>query len=87
MYIVLLVFVQIISTTHRANSVSSLHTLAIDKGTVVAILPQNKALRQYQAREIVDPPNPMLYPSLINTQTHDTLALLNGLTNGFSLIK
>lgn len=62
------------------------HSLAIDRGKIIAILPSNDAKMQFDAQTSVDLPNHALIPGLINTHTHAAMTLMRGLADDLPLM-
>ncbi|MBB5019617.1 5-methylthioadenosine/S-adenosylhomocysteine deaminase [Chitinivorax tropicus] len=62
------------------------HSLAIDKGRIVAILPTAEAPASYLARERVDLGSHVLMPGLINLHSHAAMSLLRGLADDLPLM-
>lgn len=61
------------------------HSLAIDAGRIVAILPAAEARESIQARESISLPGHALLPGLINAHTHAAMSLLRGLADDMPL--
>ncbi|MEX1034139.1 MAG: TRZ/ATZ family hydrolase [Cellvibrionaceae bacterium] len=55
--------------------------LAIDKGRIVALVPQAEASKRFVAREIIDLPHHILIPGLVNSHGHAGMSLLRGFAN------
>lgn len=62
------------------------HSLAIDKGKIIAILPTNEATRSYTANETVALPEHALIPGLINAHTHAAMSLFRGMADDLPLM-
>jgi len=54
------------------------HSVAIDAGRIVAVLPTVDARLRYDARETLDRPNHAVLPGLVNAHTHAAMVLLRG---------
>ncbi len=54
------------------------HSVAIRNGRIVAVLPTAEALARYSAAEILDRPDHVLLPGLVNAHTHAAMVLLRG---------
>ena len=54
------------------------HAVAIRGGRIVAVLPTAEAMTRFDAAEIVDRPDHVLLPGLINAHTHAAMVLLRG---------
>lgn len=87
MTIDLLILARWIITVDHDNKILPLHAVAVDKGSIVNILPQNEALRQYQATQIIELKEHALCPGLINAHTHAAMALLKGLADDLPLME
>jgi 5-methylthioadenosine/S-adenosylhomocysteine deaminase len=62
------------------------HAVAVDKGRIVAILPQDQAAEQFAPRERKHLKNHVLIPGLVNLHTHAAMTLLRGLADDLSLM-
>lgn len=62
------------------------HALAVHRGNIVAIEPADEALEQYDPREIVDLPEHILIPGLVNAHTHAAMSLLRGVADDLPLM-
>ncbi len=63
------------------------HTLAIQAGRIIDILPVERAHTQYQAAQIEELPRHALIPGLINTHTHAAMSLLRGNADDLPLME
>ena len=54
------------------------HSVAIRNGRIVAVLPTAEALARYSAAEVLDRPDHVLLPGLVNAHTHAAMVLLRG---------
>src|ERR1043166_5678895 len=61
------------------------HTLVVDRGRIVALLPPASAEREFQPRERVALPTHALLPGLVNAHTHAAMALLRGIADDVPL--
>src|SRR5215470_7446128 len=61
------------------------HTLVIDAGRVVAVVPTATAEREFDARERVVLPTHVLLPGLVNAHTHAAMTLLRGIADDLAL--
>lgn len=59
--------------------------LAIDKGRIVAIVPQAEAAKRFTPRERIDLPKHILIPGLINAHGHAGMTLLRGFADDRAL--
>ena len=62
------------------------HSLVIDHGVILDILPTAAAMQGYQAEETVDLPTHALIPGLINAHTHAAMCLFRGLADDLPLM-
>lgn len=63
------------------------HAIAVDKGTIVAILQQSEAQHRFIPRETVRLPDHILIPGLVNLHTHAAMTLLRGLADDLPLME
>ncbi|GHU31901.1 5-methylthioadenosine/S-adenosylhomocysteine deaminase [Betaproteobacteria bacterium] len=61
------------------------HSVAVNQGAIVDILPRSDAIRRYQADELVDLPTHTLIPGLINLHTHAPMSLMRGVADDLPL--
>lgn len=61
------------------------HSLAVDQGRIVGLLPRKEALRRFQPRETVSLPGQVLMPGLVNLHTHAAMTLLRGFADDLPL--
>lgn len=69
-----------------AHCVLERHTIAINDGRIVAMLPSEQAATYYQAQYSLDFDQHVLIPGLINAHTHASMALLRGLADDLPLM-
>lgn len=62
------------------------HSLAVDQGDILELLPAGDATRRYRARETVDLPQHTVIPGLINAHTHSPMSLFRGLADDLPLM-
>jgi len=62
------------------------HSVAVDQGRILAILPRQEAEACYRAETQVDRPHHALIPGLVNTHTHAAMNLLRGLADDLPLM-
>lgn len=62
------------------------HAVAIDKGRIVAILPQEQAAARFAPRERKQLANHVLIPGLVNLHAHAAMTLLRGLADDLPLM-
>ncbi|MCX7166970.1 MAG: TRZ/ATZ family hydrolase [Rhodocyclales bacterium] len=63
------------------------HALAVNDGRILALLPDDEALRHFRAREVLDLPGQVLLPGLINLHTHAAMSLLRGYADDLPLMR
>lgn len=63
------------------------HSLAIDDGRIVAVLPNVAALQRFTARQTLDLPGQVVLPGLINLHTHAAMSLLRGYADDLQLMR
>ena len=61
------------------------HAVAVDGGTVVAVLPLAEARARFAAREVVSRPGSVLIPGLVNAHTHNPMTLMRGVADDLAL--
>ena len=66
------------------NRVLQKHSILIDAGRIVAILPSQQVV-EFQARKTVNLPGHALFPGFINTHTHAAMSLLRGVADDLPL--
>ncbi|MEL6750176.1 MAG: TRZ/ATZ family hydrolase, partial [Pseudomonadota bacterium] len=57
------------------------HSLAIQDGRITALLPSHEARAQCQADQVVELPQHILLPGLVNAHTHSPMSLLRGIAD------
>ncbi|MES9990432.1 MAG: TRZ/ATZ family hydrolase [Candidatus Thiodiazotropha sp.] len=62
------------------------HTLVLNRGRLVAILPSDQVGSQYQSAQEINLRGHALIPGLINSHTHAAMALLRGLADDMPLM-
>jgi len=62
------------------------HSIALDAGRIVALLPTAEAHARYEAKRHMVLPNHGLIPGLINTHTHAAMNLMRGLADDLPLM-
>lgn len=62
------------------------HAVAIDGGKIVAVLPSADAREQITADSIVERPNHVLMPGLVNAHTHAAMSLMRGMADDLPLM-
>ncbi|HLD13941.1 MAG TPA: TRZ/ATZ family hydrolase [Burkholderiales bacterium] len=62
------------------------HSLAVDRGRIVAVLDHRDATARYQPKETIDLPEHVLIPGLVNAHTHTAMSLFRGLADDLPLM-
>jgi 5-methylthioadenosine/S-adenosylhomocysteine deaminase len=62
------------------------HSVAIHEDRIVAVMPNEQAHTQYQARETIALPDHALIPGFVNTHTHAAMSLFRGLADDLPLM-
>lgn len=62
------------------------HSVAIESGTIVAVMPSKKALKHYKPKKSVTLNNHILAPGFINMHTHSPMTLMRGLADDLKLM-
>ncbi len=62
------------------------HALAIADGRILAVLPSLEARRSIQAEQVIELPEHLLIPGLINAHTHAAMTLMRGLADDLPLM-
>ncbi len=62
------------------------HSLVIDKGRIVDLLPTELAKQRYQGRTVETLDNHVLLPGLINSHTHAAMSLMRGIADDLPLM-
>ncbi|MGB5733872.1 MAG: TRZ/ATZ family hydrolase [Thiohalocapsa sp.] len=82
----LLIHADWILPVDAADSSLAQHSLAIDQGRIAALLPRAEAEQQVQAKRVLELPDHVLIPGLINAHTHSPMTLLRGLADDLPLM-
>lgn len=64
----------------------SAHAVAIDRGRIVAVLPEAEALARFDAADHVNLPGHVLIPGLVNLHCHAAMTLMRGLADDTPLM-
>jgi len=75
-----------IVTVDSANTVLKNHSIAVDNGRIVDIIPTEKALEVFSATSHHEYDNHILMPGLINSHTHAAMSLLRGVASDIALM-
>ena len=62
------------------------HSIAVDAGRIVAVLPRAQAEAEIEAHQTVDLPGHALIPGLVNAHTHCAMTLFRGLADDLPLM-
>ena len=62
------------------------HSIAVDAGRIVAVLPRAQAEAEIEAHQTVDLPGHALIPGLVNAHTHCVMTLFRGLADDLPLM-
>ncbi len=62
------------------------HSIAIDDGRIIDILPSEQASQQYSAQSRIEYPHHALLPGMINAHTHAAMSLFRGLADDLALM-
>jgi len=62
------------------------HAVAIKDGRIVAVAPADKALAEFQAREVIELRGHALIPGLVNLHCHAAMALMRGIADDVPLM-
>jgi 5-methylthioadenosine/S-adenosylhomocysteine deaminase len=62
------------------------HSIAIQDGQIIDILPHQEATARYQAEHLVERPGHLLMPGLVNCHTHAAMSLMRGLADDLPLM-
>lgn len=63
------------------------HSLAVNDGDIVALLPNQQALQRFNPRQTIDLPGQVLLPGLVNLHTHAAMSLLRGYADDLPLMR
>lgn len=63
------------------------HSLVIDGGNILALLPNDQALQRFHPRQTLELPGEVLLPGLINLHTHAAMSLLRGYADDLPLMR
>ena len=63
------------------------HSLAVDRGSIVALLPDAEARARFRPRQVVDLPGQVLLPGLVNLHTHAAMSLMRGFADDLPLMR
>lgn len=81
-----LVHAKWIITCEDNNAVLEDHSLAINAGKILAILPTNQAKQKYHAKSENNFPTHVVMPGFINSHTHISMNLFRGLADDLELM-
>ena len=83
----LLVSARWVVPVEPAGAVLADHSVAVDGGRIVAVLPADEAARSYQPARRVELPDHALIPGLVNLHTHASMTLMRGLADDLPLME
>lgn len=63
------------------------HSLAVNDGSIVALLPDADARRRFRPRQVFDLPGQVLLPGLVNLHTHAAMNLMRGYADDLPLMR
>ncbi len=69
-----------------ANQVLEQHSIAIEKGRIMAILPSHQAREQIRSDDVLELPEHALISVLINAHTHTPMSLFRGMADDIPLM-
>ncbi|MEI7613996.1 MAG: TRZ/ATZ family hydrolase [Betaproteobacteria bacterium] len=70
-----------------AHTVLENHSVAIDKGRIVAILQHSEATLRFAPKTLKQLPHHVLIPGLVNLHTHSAMSLLRGIADDLPLME
>src|SRR5690606_15180248 len=62
------------------------HAVAVSGGKIVAVLPRDQARARFAPAEVVQRPDAVLIPGLVNAHTHNPMSLLRGIADDLPLM-
>lgn len=68
------------------NAVLENHSVGIESGKIVAILPSEECSNQFKSRETINLSDHALIPGLINAHTHSAMSLFRGMADDLPLM-
>ncbi|MCC7546130.1 MAG: TRZ/ATZ family hydrolase [Burkholderiales bacterium] len=71
----------------RSGTVLDAHTVAIDAGRILAVLPTEEARARYAPRSAASLSTHALLPGLVNAHTHAAMSLMRGLADDLPLME
>ncbi|NMG63512.1 TRZ/ATZ family hydrolase [Azoarcus indigens] len=83
----LLIHARWIVPVEPADLVLEQHSIAINDGRILALLPQQQARQRYLAAKEVELPDHVLIPGLVNLHTHAAMNLLRGYADDLPLMR
>lgn len=63
------------------------HSLAVNAGRIVALLPDDDASHRFNPQQTLDLPGQVLLPGLVNLHTHAAMSLLRGYADDLALMR
>lgn len=68
------------------NIILEHHAVAIDQGKIIDVLPTSEAIKKYNPKTLVEKPNHVVMPGLVNTHCHSAMVLVRGLADDLPLM-
>ncbi len=68
------------------NIVLTDHALVIDQGKIIDLLAAELALARYAAKTLIERPDHVLMPGLVNAHTHSAMSLMRGIADDLPLM-
>jgi 5-methylthioadenosine/S-adenosylhomocysteine deaminase len=75
----------VVPVAPEANALEH-HAVAIRQGRIVGVIPVADAQDSFEADEVIDRPNHVVIPGLVNAHTHAAMTLLRGLADDLPLM-
>ena len=83
----LLVHARWIIPVEPDTQVLEYHSIAVDEGRIVALLPTREARQSFEAKSTVELGDHVLIPGLVNAHTHAAMSLLRGIADDLPLME
>ena len=81
-----LISAKYILTVDKNNTQLDEHSIAIDDGIIIAIIPTAKAAQKYQAKNSIVLDNHIVLPGLVNIHGHAAMSLMRGIADDLPLM-
>ena len=82
-----LIYAKHILPVEPKNIILAKHAIAIDKGEIIEVLPQDLADKSYNAKQTIRLNDHALMPGFINCHTHSPMTLLRGIADDLPLME